>query len=154
MTDKTLQEALTGLIQAGTLPEAEVTVTYIGLKRGTAVKPLGGIYTFYSAHREPLYVGISNNVAKRLDQHFTGKGNQDIHRYLKTGRQGYIEVFYEADRGFQELYENYLIIALKPRYNVAKTGRVRYEGKAGRFIQAQLKQAKKRDTQKNNFKKR
>lgn len=83
-----------------------------------------GVYVFYNKYNQPLYVGISNKVNKRVMEHIQSlKGNQDLQHYLDNNTGCYIEAFQEDDKTKQEIYEGYLIKRLNPRFNIGKTGR-------------------------------
>ena len=106
------------------VPKTESSLTLTELQQGSRFKGRGGVYVFYNLHHEPLYVGISNNVGKRVTEHLgSKKGNKDIVHYIASGKYVYVDVFYEEDKMYQEVYESYLIFQLQPRYNVQKTGR-------------------------------
>lgn len=108
------------------VPETEESLTLAQLEQGERFKDVGGVYTFFNEHGEPLYVGISNSLAKRVPAHIRAKaGNKDLYRYISSGKDVYVDVFYARDKQFQEVYESYLIHQLQPRFNVAKTGRVK-----------------------------
>lgn len=85
----------------------------------------GGVYLFRTeGSKQVLYIGVSNNISRRLSQHIKGRGNKDLHNYMKSHR---VEVFVypEQDLGYQELYESYLILLHNPRFNVGKIYRER-----------------------------
>lgn len=83
-----------------------------------------GVYTFYNKYGQPLYVGISNKVNKRIMEHIQSlKGNQDLQHYLKNNPDCHVKAFHEPDKTKQEIYEGYLIMTLNPRFNIGKTGR-------------------------------
>lgn len=106
------------------VPPAEESRSLRSLMSGATFKHTGGVYIFYNKHKEPLYVGISNDVGKRVREHLgTPKGNKDICKYLEAGNYISVQVFYEPDKMHQEVYESYLIYQLNPRFNVQKTGR-------------------------------
>lgn len=108
------------------VPSADDSLSLQDVQAGERFKPQGGVYTFYNALNIPLYVGISGNVRKRTVDHFhEGSGNYDLYRYITAGNKGYVKVFYVENKAFQEVYESYLIETLQPRYNVAKTGRIK-----------------------------
>lgn len=122
----TIRELLTEALLY--IPEAEDTLSCSDIKAGKRFRSGGGVYTFYNRFKEPLYVGISGNVGKRVAEHLhEGRGNKDLYRYVSAGAEAYVSVFYEDSRVYQEIYESYLIDRLQPRYNVAKTGRERIE---------------------------
>ncbi|MGG4039011.1 nucleotide excision repair endonuclease [Heyndrickxia ginsengihumi] len=106
------------------IPPINQVLTVDELKDGGRFEQGGGVYIFYSEYGEPLYVGISNNLSKRICEHLhSKKGNPDLIRYTSIYPRSYVTVFYESDKRYQELYESYLIAVLNPRYNVQKTGR-------------------------------
>lgn len=106
------------------IPKTDATLTLEDLQHGARFKNIGGVYTFYNVYDEPLYVGISNKIDKRVHEHLgSDKGNKDLLHYLKTDNEIYVTVFYEPSKLYQEIYESYLIFVLNPRYNIAKTGR-------------------------------
>lgn len=118
----TLEELLSKDLLA--VPEADAVLSLKQLRQGARFENRGGVYTIFNAYREALYVGISNNVDKRIREHLgSEKGNPDILKYIKQGNQIYVSVFYEPDKLHQEIYEAYLIYQLNPRFNVHKTGR-------------------------------
>lgn len=109
------------------IPEIDEVLLTEDVRRGHRFKNTGGVYIFYNRFNEPLYVGISYNVGKRVPEHlFNSKGNPDLQQYLNCEelQQGcYVAVFYEKDKAKQELYESYLIKLLFPRFNINKTDR-------------------------------
>ena len=114
------------LIEKGLLivPDEDHRLSIQDLLLGKRFADTGGVYVFYTEYDEPLYVGISNSVYKRVPEHLgSAKGNIDLVNYVGSGRDGYVSVFHEADKVYQELYESYLIGTLSPRFNVSKTGR-------------------------------
>lgn len=107
-----------------TLPRFKEVKPAIDLLKGNgAFNRVGGVYVFYNEYEEPLYVGISDNVNRRVKAHLTGRGSKDLKRY-NVGKLK-VAVFYESNVAYREIYESYLIETLQPRFNVAKTGRVR-----------------------------
>lgn len=124
MAQITLRELFEGSLLS--IPETAETLTFVQLEQGLRFKDQGGVYCFYNSYHEPLYVGISDSVAKRVPKHLKwGTGNPDLFMYFKAGKGGYVSVFYEESKAYQEVYESYLIYRLNPRFNVAKTGRVK-----------------------------
>jgi len=106
------------------VPEEDLRLSLHQLSNGSRFATAGGVYTFYNEYNEPLYVGISVNLGRRVPEHlYSNKGNRDLRRHFKAGGEGYVSVFYEDNKMYQEFYESYLIAVLSPRYNVAKTGR-------------------------------
>lgn len=94
------------------------------LQNGDTFKHVGGVYIFFNQYKEPLYVGISNDVGKRVREHLgTPKGNKDLCQYIEAGNYISVQAIYEPDKKYQEVYESYLIHQLNPRFNIQKTGR-------------------------------
>ncbi|KAA6455017.1 nucleotide excision repair endonuclease [Bacillus atrophaeus] len=109
--------------EALVIPVADAVLSSNELKEGARFESRGGVYTFYNKYLEPLYIGISVNVGKRVMEHFgTPKGNKDLCQYIER-ETVYISVFYEDRKIYQEIYESYLIKVMSPRFNVDKTGR-------------------------------
>ncbi|MEH7117250.1 GIY-YIG nuclease family protein [Neobacillus vireti] len=105
------------------IPQPDKVLSSAQLQKGERFEYRGGVYTFYNKYMEVLYVGISNNVGKRVMEHFgSPKGNKDLCKYAAT-KPVYVSVFYEDRKAYQEIYESYLIKVLNPRFNVEKTGR-------------------------------
>lgn len=124
MQQITLRELFEGSLLS--IPETAETLSVAQLEQGKRFKDLGGVYIFYNSFHEPLYVGISDSVAKRVPKHIKwGTGNPDLYHYFKEGKDGYVSVFYEDSKAYQEVYESYLIYRLNPRFNIAKTGRIK-----------------------------
>lgn len=108
------------------LPKVDSIKSVSKLRGGDRFRSGGGVYTFYNQYHEPLYVGISCNVGKRVLEHLgSSKGNTDLVNYTKSKDGVYVSVFYEENKAYQEIYESYLISTLNPRFNVMKTGRDR-----------------------------
>lgn len=106
------------------IPEPDAILSSKQIKEGCKFEGRGGVYIFYNRFGEALYVGISNDVGKRVKEHFgSPKGNRDLMHYINQGKPVYVYVFYEDDKVYQEVYEAYLIKVLNPRFNVGKTGR-------------------------------
>lgn len=104
-------------------PEIEESYTATELLEGNgSFSGKGGVYVFYNKYKEPLYVGISDNVQRRVKAHLTGGGSRDLALYTQ---KMYVVAFYEDDAAYRDVYESYLIHTLQPRYNIAKTGRVK-----------------------------
>lgn len=90
------------------------------------IQSRGGIYVYRNSNNEPLYVGISRDLHKRVADHLRpNRGNKDLHKFLTTHKDCSVTVYYEENEGYRDVYESYLIDQLRPRYNVAKTGRDR-----------------------------
>lgn len=106
------------------VPPEDNSMSLRQLKGGERFPDRGGVYTFYNEYHEPLYVGITVSLYKRIPEHLqSAKGNIDLVNYINSGRDGYVSVFYEGSKRYQEIYESYLIAKLSPRFNVAKTDR-------------------------------
>ncbi|MFG3611482.1 GIY-YIG nuclease family protein [Rummeliibacillus stabekisii] len=95
----------------------------VEIREGIGVNS-SGVYLFKTAEGQPLYVGITDNLSRRIYQHMTGRGNKDLYRYSKNNPIE-LEVYLEENLGYKELYESYLILLLNPRYNISKVSRKR-----------------------------
>jgi excinuclease UvrABC nuclease subunit len=106
------------------IPAIDKRLTLHELQKGAKFADRGGVYIYYNIHHEPLYVGISNSLYRRVPEHISSsKGNKDLVHYIASGKYVYADVFYEDEKMYQEVYESYLIHQLNPRFNVQKTGR-------------------------------
>ncbi|WP_180827319.1 nucleotide excision repair endonuclease [Bacillus sp. UMB0728] len=75
-----------------------------------------GIYYFYSKDKELLYIGKSNNLRTRIQNHVRGKTNtaeySNEFKYIRYSLTGT-----ELDT---DIYETYLISTMNPKYNIGK----------------------------------
>lgn len=102
------------------------------LLQGTKeIKTVAGVYLFKTSH-SVLYVGVTDNVRRRVFQHLKGRGNKDLKAVLQNGivRKD-ISVYYfeESIPIYRDFYESYLIATKKPRYNISKVMRKKYKRK-------------------------
>lgn len=81
----------------------------------------GGVYIFEDSDEQVLYVGITDNIFRRVTSHLKGYGSKDLFHYKTQDLT--ISFFREDEAIYRDIYESYLIYLLKPRYNVGKTGR-------------------------------
>ncbi|SEI92866.1 GIY-YIG catalytic domain-containing protein [Alkalibacterium gilvum] len=81
----------------------------------------GGVYLFKDSDNKVLYVGITDNISRRVTSHKKGYGSQDIFNYLKDDLT--VAFFREDNITYRDIYESYLIYTLRPRYNIGKTDR-------------------------------
>lgn len=88
--------------------------------------PVGGVYGFIGESDQLLYVGISDNVGRRISAHLNGGGSQDIFRYNRDLLK--VNFFEEENPLYRDLYESYLIYTLNPRYNIGKTDKEKLGG--------------------------
>ena len=83
----------------------------------------GGVYVFKDKDRQILYVGITDDLKRRISAHLNGYGSQDIFNLKKDDL--IIEFFNEENVIYRDIYESYLIHQLKPRYNISKTSKAK-----------------------------
>lgn len=83
----------------------------------------GGVYIFVDSDKQVLYVGISDNIYRRVYSHLRGSGSIDIFKY-GTDKLS-VQFFEEENALYRDIYESYLIYQLRPRYNISKTNRVK-----------------------------
>ncbi len=79
-----------------------------------------GVYRFLDTHKKIIYVGSSDNIHRRLRQHFTGKGsNVDKEAYNKTALVQIIKTNKYGDDGYGKALniEDYFIRKEIPKYN-------------------------------------
>lgn len=81
----------------------------------------GGVYLFKDSDGLVLYVGMTDNIYRRITSHLKGYGSPDLFHYKADNLQ--VTFFREDEALYRDIYESYLIYLLKPRYNVGKTGR-------------------------------
>lgn len=84
----------------------------------------GGVYVFEGVDEAPLYVGLTDNIGRRLSAHLNGWGSQDIYHYNRELLT--VKFFTEANVLHRDIYESYLIYTLRPRYNIGKTDKKKY----------------------------
>lgn len=85
----------------------------------------GGVYIFRGNDKQVLYIGITDNIFRRISSHISGYGSKDLYSYPKEYLT--VEFFQEEDPLYRDIYESYLIHTLKPRYNISKTNRRKLE---------------------------
>ena len=83
----------------------------------------GGVYVFKDRDNQTLYVGITDDLKRRISAHLSGYGSLDIFNYKKE--RLILEYFNEEDIIYRDIYESYLIHQLKPRYNISKTPKIK-----------------------------
>ena len=83
----------------------------------------GGVYVFKDRDNQTLYVGITDDLKRRISAHLSGYGSLDIYNYKKE--RLVLEYFNEEDVIYRDIYESYLIHQLKPRYNISKTSKIK-----------------------------
>jgi excinuclease UvrABC nuclease subunit len=77
----------------------------------------GGIFMFYNADNELLFVGKARKIRQRIKKHF-----EDTVSVMKNHRDEVtkIEVYIVDDPTDREIYETYAVNTLKAKYNVDK----------------------------------
>lgn len=81
----------------------------------------GGVYAFIDGDNQVLYVGITDNIYRRISSHLNGYGSRDIYEYNHNKLS--IAFFQEANVLYRDIYESYLIYRFNPRYNISKTAK-------------------------------
>lgn len=76
----------------------------------------GGIFMFFNANNELLFVGKARKLRQRIKKHFNDNGLMVNHR----DEVHKIEVFEVADPMEREIYETYAINTLQAKYNIEK----------------------------------
>lgn len=72
-----------------------------------------GIYLIFDSNKNPLYVGIANELRNRLHMHFKGQTNTHMYSHLFS----YCSVIYEKDPIIRDIFELYLIKKIDPPLN-------------------------------------
>jgi len=87
------------------------------------VSKQGGVYFFYTEHSS-LYVGKTDNLRRRIYEHMTNRGSEQVFRWIETltVRVAYIV---EHEPLKRDIYESYVMEQYKPRYNIDKIDRKR-----------------------------
>lgn len=62
-----------------------------------------GIYILYNQTKQMYYIGQSKNVIKRVNTHFTGKGNGDVYADYKYGDDFVINMLSLSKSGYTSL---------------------------------------------------
>ncbi len=62
-----------------------------------------GVYVLFNKKKKIYYVGQSVNVLKRVNNHFTGKGNGDVYADFKYGDNFTIQTIPLENSGFSNL---------------------------------------------------
>jgi hypothetical protein len=87
---------------------------YTGLRKNVnALRDKCGVYVFYDSLNNPIYVGMSRNLRKRLLVHSYGS-NVDL------SNANYCVVHITSDVGQADMLETHLINELKPELNISK----------------------------------
>lgn len=88
---------------------------FIAMKEKTKVpKNTSGIYKFYGEDKHLLYVGKASDLRQRISLHLSGKDatTEDIFHNFK-----FVACIFVKDPVDREIYETYMINALKPLLN-------------------------------------
>lgn len=80
-------------------------------------REVGGIFMFYNAKNELLFVGKARKLRPRIKKHFEDSVS-DIKQHRDEVTK--IEVCIVEDPVHREIYETYIINELKAKYNVDK----------------------------------
>ncbi|PYZ95355.1 nucleotide excision repair endonuclease [Salipaludibacillus keqinensis] len=110
-----------------TIPKPDLTITKKENPEGShtygftefhlITREKGGIFMFYNAEDELLFVGKARKLRQRIKKHF-----DDNVSVIKNHRKEVtkIEVCIIDDPMEREIYETYLVNTLKAKYNVDK----------------------------------
>jgi len=106
-----------------------------------------GVYFFYDKDDKPLYVGKSNNIHKRVSQHFT---NKDARAKTLQKKISYVKHILTGSELIALLKENEFIKKLQPEFNRALTKRKFSHGlyakkDADGYINLQIKQVNSKE---------
>ncbi|MGL5630459.1 MAG: GIY-YIG nuclease family protein [Mycoplasmoidaceae bacterium] len=93
---------------------------YDGNKKYALSHDFQGIYILFNKSKNMYYVGQSINIFKRVNQHFTGKGNGDVYADYKYGDIFTIKLLNLENSNFNSLneLENKTIYTYKSKYKL------------------------------------
>lgn len=96
-------------------PEASNVYGFTDFHQITREK--GGIFMFYNADNELLFVGKARKIRQRIKKHF-----EDTVSVMKNHRDEVtkIEIYIVDEAMDREIYETYAVNTLKAKYNVEK----------------------------------
>lgn len=92
------------------LPTSDIQCNRYSLDK---LKDQKGVYKIYSKEYELLYVGKSKTVKTRVENHIKGNTHTKGYEHLFY----FVEVMYVENEMEMDIYETYLINALKPALN-------------------------------------
>ncbi|MFK2824769.1 nucleotide excision repair endonuclease [Bacillus sp. B190/17] len=103
--------------QEGDTSEAEIAREYGFIDYHKIARDKGGVYMFYDIHDELMFVGKARKLRMRIRKSF-----EDSVSPIKMHRDDVykIAVCYVDDPMEREIYETYIINALKAKYNIDK----------------------------------
>lgn len=67
-----------------------------------------GIYIIHNTSKNTYYVGQSVNIVKRVNNHFTGKGNGDVYADFKYGHKFKIKLIRCKEKKLDEIEKYYI----------------------------------------------
>jgi excinuclease UvrABC nuclease subunit len=103
------------------IPDDDGEVTIENYK---TVEKKGAIYKIFNHAGKLMYIGQTENLRRRLSEHFIGKRKG---YFIEKVQFFYVEFEDEfVTRTYLDMFETYLIRKLKPRYNVHQTAPMRY----------------------------
>lgn len=83
---------------------------------------VGGVYIFYDAFSNPLYVGITGSLYHRTQSHIIGiSSNHRLKSLMREKMVHRVDYMYVSNVFHRDMYETYLIKALNPFCNIGKT---------------------------------
>jgi excinuclease UvrABC nuclease subunit len=103
------------------LPKDELEVTILNYRN---VEKKSAIYKIYNHDDKLMYVGQTQNLRRRLKEHFAGKRKGHFIEKVCFFYVDYDDIF--ILQSYLDMYETYLIRKLKPKYNVHQTAPMRY----------------------------
>ncbi|ABY46847.1 GIY-YIG nuclease family protein [Bacillus mycoides] len=107
-------------------PTIRKTVYVDSVKRDLSLiddlKMVAGVYVFYDAFSNPLYVGITGSLYHRTNTHIIGiSSNHRLKELMRNDLVHRVDYMYVSNVFHRDIYETYLIKALNPFCNTGKT---------------------------------
>lgn len=75
------------------------------LGKNRTIDDFSGIYILYNKTNGKYYIGQSNTVFSRVDQHFKGRGNGDVYHHFRSGHNWRIRLLDLKETNFRTLNE-------------------------------------------------
>lgn len=97
-------------------PTKNKTKQKVLLKKAAKLPQTGGLYAWLDENGQPIYIGKSKNVRKRVRQHIVkGKSTKDVDKVLTEAEKPVFK--YVQQPAYADKLEKIAVRAYKPKYN-------------------------------------